>query len=148
MSPASESRTQAAGCGPRRLWWAEGQGSWLRASRHHLGSGRSPLAGGATLVWTALRGCAFLSGPHSLHRLLCSRSRGAARWVRGTAGGTEARAGWGRGSERVRAANLVFGERDMTNLSEIQIEESAFCRNIQAYPLPQVSNTSGFFTLP
>ena len=42
-------------------------------------------------------------GPHSLHRLLCSRSRGAARWVRGAAGGTEARAGWGRGSERVRA---------------------------------------------
>ena len=38
--------------------------------------------GGAMLVWTALRGCAFLSGPHSLHRLLCSSSRGAARWVR------------------------------------------------------------------
>ena len=35
-----------------------------------------------------------------LHRLLCSRSRGAERWVRGAAGGAEARAGWGRGSER------------------------------------------------
>ena len=148
MSPASGGRTRAAGCGPRRLWWAEGQGSWFRASHHRLGSGRSPLAGGATLVWTALRGRAFLSGPHSLHRLLCSRSRGAERWVRGAAGGTEARAGWGRGSERVRAANLVFGERDMTNLSEIQTGESAFCRNIQAYPLPQVSNTSGLFHSP
>ena len=31
----------------------------------------------------------------------------------GAAGGAEARAGWGRGSERVRAANLVFVERDM-----------------------------------
>ena len=38
------------------------------------------------LVWMALRRCAFLSGPHSLHRLLCSRSRGAARRVRGAAG--------------------------------------------------------------
>ena len=46
------------------------------------------------------------------------------------------------------ATNLVFEECDMTNLSEIQTGESAFCRNIQAYPLPQVSNTSGFFTLP
>ena len=25
--PASGGRTRAAGCGPRRLWWAEGQGS-------------------------------------------------------------------------------------------------------------------------
>ena len=74
-----------------------------RASRHRLGSRRSPLASGATLVWMALRRRAFLSGPHSLHRLLCSRSRGAARRVRGAAGGMEARAGWGRGSERVRA---------------------------------------------
>ena len=47
-----------------------------------------------------------------------------------------------------RAANLVFGECDMTNLSEIQTGESAFCRNIQAYPLPQVSNTSGLFHSP
>ena len=46
------------------------------------------------------------------------------------------------------AANLVFGECDMTNLSEIQTGESAFCRNIQAYPLPQVSNTSGLFHSP
>ena len=35
---------------------------WLSNIHHRLGSGRSPLAGGATLVWTALRGCAFLSG--------------------------------------------------------------------------------------
>ena len=45
VSPASGGRTRAAGCGPRRLWWAEGQGSWFRASHHRLGSGRSPLAG-------------------------------------------------------------------------------------------------------
>ena len=32
-----------------------------------------------------------------------SRSRGVVRRVRGVAGGTEVRAGWGRGSERVRA---------------------------------------------
>ena len=112
-----------------------------------LGSGRFPLAAGSALVWTALHGRAFFSGPHSPHRLLCSRSRGAARRVRGAASGAEARAGWGRGSERVRAANLVFGECDMMNFSEIQIRESAFCRNIQAYPLPQVSNTSGLFPL-
>ena len=148
MSPAAGGRTRAAGCGPRRLRRAEGRGSRPWASRRGLGSQRSPLAGGSALVWTAFRGRAFLSGPHSPHRLLCSRSQGAARRVLGAAGGAEARAGWGRGSERVRAANLVFGERDMTNLSEIQIEESAFCRNIQAYPLPQVSNTSGLFHSP
>ena len=128
MSPASGGRTRAASCGPRRLQRAEGRGSRPWASLRGLGSQRSPLAGGSALVWTAFRGRAFLSGPHSLHRLLCSRSRGAARRVPGAAGGTEVRAGWGRGSERVHAANLVFGERDMTNLSEIQIGESAFCR--------------------
>ena len=46
---------------------------------------------------------------------------------------------WRRGGESwlgegerasARAANLVFGESDMTNFSEIQIGESAFCRNI------------------
>ena len=42
------------------------RGAWQAT----VGSGRSPLAGGATLVWTALRGHAFLSGPHSLHQSL------------------------------------------------------------------------------
>ena len=102
MSAASGGRTRRAGCGPRRLRRAEGRGSRTRASRRRLGSGRFPVAGGSALVWTALRGRAFLSGPHSPHRLACSRSQGAARRVRGAAGGAEERAGWGRGSERVR----------------------------------------------
>ena len=123
------------------------RGLWLATADWARGVFLS-LPGRAALVWTALRGRAFLSGPHSPHRLLCSRSRGAARRVQGAAGGAEVRAGWGRGSERVRAANLLFGECDMTNFSEIQIGESAFCRNIQAYPLPQVSNTSGLFYSP
>ena len=83
----------------------------------------------SALVWTALRGRAFLSGPHSPHRLLCSRSRGAARRVQGAAGGGESWLGEGERAS-ARAANLVFGESDMTNFSEIQIGESAFCRNI------------------
>ena len=41
--------------------------------------------------------------PSLEHRLPCSRSRGAARRVWGADGGAEERAGWGRGSERVRA---------------------------------------------
>ena len=97
VSPASGGRTLAAGCGPR-VW----QGLQTRTSCRLGSSGCSPLAGGATLVWMALLRRDFLSGPHSPHRLLCSRSRGAARRVRGTAGGTEARAGSGRGSKRVR----------------------------------------------
>ena len=137
-----------AGCGPLRLWQAEGRGAWTWAS-HRLGSGRSPLAGKATLVWTALRGHAFLSGPHSPHRLLCSMSWGAARRVRGRRWWRRGKSWLGEGERAcARAANLVFGECDMTNFSEIQIGESAFCRNIQAYPLPQVSNTSGLFHSP
>ena len=83
---------RTVGCGPRRLWWAEGRGSWTRACCC-MGSGHSRLAGGAALVWMALCGHAFLSSPHSLHKLFCSRSPGAARRVRGAAGGMEARAG-------------------------------------------------------
>ena len=90
VSPASGGRTRAASCGPRRLRRAEGRGSRPWASRRGLGSQRSPLAGGSALVWTAFRGRAFLSGPHSPHRLLCSRSQGAARRVLGAAGGAEA----------------------------------------------------------
>ena len=81
VSPASGGRTRAASCGPRRLRRAEGRGSRPWASRRGLGSQRSPLAGGSALVWTAFRGRAFLSGPHSPHRLLCSMSQGAARRV-------------------------------------------------------------------
>ena len=94
---------RVVGCGPRHLRWADGRGLQTRASPHRLGSRRSPPTGRAALVWTALHGCDFLSGPHSLHRLLCSWSQGAARRVQGAAGGAEARAGWGRGSERVHA---------------------------------------------
>ena len=53
-------------------------------------------------VLRGAQGASHVAPGHSLHRLLCSRSRGAERWVRGAAGGAEARAGWGRGSERVR----------------------------------------------
>ena len=34
MSPASGGRMRAAGCGPRRLWRADGQGSWFRPAMH------------------------------------------------------------------------------------------------------------------
>ena len=68
-----------AGCGPQPLQQVDGRGLRTRASRRCLGLGRSPLASGAVLVWTALRGHTFLSGPHSPHRFLCSWSQGAAR---------------------------------------------------------------------
>ena len=55
VSPAAGGKTRAAGCGPQRLWRVEGQVSLTRASRS-LGSGSSPLTGGAALVWTALHG--------------------------------------------------------------------------------------------
>ena len=51
----------------------------------HWALGHHGLWQGATLVWTAHRGHAFLSRPHSPHRLLCSRSWGAVRRVRGPA---------------------------------------------------------------
>ena len=79
----------------------------------------SPLLAGAALVWTALCGCTLFSGPHSLHKLLCSRSWGAARRVRGEAGGAEARAAWWAG-ERVRAANLACLEPKLVNLRPVE----------------------------
>ena len=78
----------------------------------------SPLLAGAALVWTALWGCALLSGPHSLHKLLCSRSWGAARRVQGEAGGTEARAAWWAG--RARAENLACLEPKLVNLHPVE----------------------------
>ena len=138
MSPASESRTQAAGCGPWHLRWVEGRGSWTRASRR-LGSGHSHLGGRAALVWMALCGRAFLSGPHLPHKLLCSRSRGAARRVRGEAGGTEVRAAWWAGGASARRK---------PGLSGTQIGESASCGKIQAHPRPLVNNGSGPFHCP
>ena len=53
---------------------------------------------------------------HSLHRLLCSRSRGAARRVRGAAGGMEVRAGWGRGSP-ADVGNLISGSSAFSKAS-------------------------------
>ena len=99
----------------------------------------SPLLAGAALVWTALWGCALLSGPHSLHKLLCSRSWGAARRVQGEAGGAEARAAWWAG----RASTCLE-----PGLSGTQIGESASSGKIQAHPRPLVNNGSGPFHCP
>ena len=99
----------------------------------------SPLLAGAALVWTALCGCALLSGPHSLHKLLCSRSWGAARRVQGEAGGAEARAAWWAG----RASTCLE-----PGLSGTQIGESASSGKIQAHPRPLVNNGSGPFHCP
>ena len=117
-----------------RPWRAEGRGSQTRAGRSCLGSGCFPLAGWAALVWTALCGCALLSGPHLLHKLLCSRSWGAARRVQGEAGSAEARAAWWAGRA---SACLEPG------LSGTQIGESASSGKIQAHPRPLVNNGSG-----
>ena len=69
-------------------------------------SGRHSVGVGA-LSSPALTGCMNFFG---------SRSQGAARRVRGTAGGTEVRAGWGAASERVYAPRTwCLGDSDMTN---------------------------------
>ena len=99
----------------------------------------SPLLAGVALVWSALCGCALLSGPHLLHKLLCSRSRGAARRVRGEAGGAEARAAWWAGRASARRE---------PGLSGTQIGESASCGKIQAHPRPLINNGSGPFHCP
>ena len=79
----------------------------------------SPLLAGAALVWTALCGCALLSGPHLLHKLLCSRSWGAARRVQGEAGSAEARAAWWAGRANA-AANLACLEPKLVNLRPVE----------------------------
>ena len=107
---------RASGCGLRRPSRAEGRGSQTQASRRCLGSGRFSVAGGATLVWTALRGCTFLSGPHLPYKLLYSRSRGASRRVQGTAGGVEAKAGWGAGRASEPATELACLESKLANM--------------------------------
>ena len=116
VSPASGGRRRAAGCRPRRLWLAEGRGLRTRASCRRLGSGGFPLARGAMLVWMTLRRRTFISVPHSPHKLLCSRSQGVARRVRGAVGAVEARAGWWVGQASSRRG---------PSLSGIQIGESA-----------------------
>ena len=142
VSPASGGRTRAAGCGRR----GRVRGLGLAATAWAQGGPLSPVGprwsgrhSAGALSSLALTRCTdFFALGHGVQRggcevLLVARRRELA----------------GEGERAcARAANLVFGECDMTNLSEIQTRESAFCRNIQAYPLPQVSNTSGFFTLP
>src|SRR5574340_52988 len=85
----------------------------------------SPLLAGAALVWTALCGCALLSGPHLLHKLLCSRS-------------------WGCSEEGAGRASA----RSEPDLSGTQIGEFASCGKIQAHPRPLVNNGSGPFHCP
>uniref|UniRef100_A0ABI0NV77 D-dopachrome decarboxylase n=1 Tax=Bos taurus TaxID=9913 RepID=A0ABI0NV77_BOVIN len=67
------------------------------------------------------------------------RSRGAARRVRGEAGGAEARAAWWAGQASARRE---------PGLSGTQIGESASCGKIQAHPRPLVNNESGPFHCP
>ena len=65
------------------------------------------------LCWSGWHFMGALSSLALTHKLLCSRSCGAARRVRGA----EARAGWWAGRTSAHAANLVFWECYMTNQS-------------------------------
>ena len=143
VSPAAGGKTRAAGCGPQRLWRVEGQVSLTRASRS-LGSGSSPLTGGAALVWTALHGALpslaltrhtnfFVLG-HRVQWGGCGAQLVVQRWEL---------AGGGGASECALQTWSLGNVPWQISLSGIQIGESVSCRKIQAYPLPQVSNTSG-----
>ena len=142
----AECEWQAVGRGPYSRWTGGVCGLGLAAAAWAWGVPLLPVGpcwsgrhSAGTLFFLALtRHTDFFALGHRVQRGGAGRCwrRGGESWL-----GEGERAS-------ARTMNLVFGECDMMNFSEIQIGESAFCRNIQAYPLPQVSNTSGLFHSP
>ena len=97
----------------------------------------SPLLAGAALVWMALCGCALLSGPHLLHKLLCSRSWGAARRVQGEAGSADALDQPARAHVGVISPTLTVAAEKEEELRRLQdAHEKALAKNSEGPPLP------------